>query len=80
MGAENPLPRTRNGPMSIAPRGADEKEIPISSADAGPLDTRDAPFVPGAVAPDEGRTFIHPTYSRAYGVHGTKLLAASSHT
>ena len=80
MGAENPLPRTRNGPMSIAPRGADEKEIPISSADAGPLSTRDNPLILEAVPLDEGVTFIHFTPSRAYGLQETKPLAASSHT
>ena len=66
--------------MSSAPRGADEKEIPISSADAGPLSTRDYLVILEAVALDERGTFIHFTYSYAYGLQGMKPLDVSSHT
>lgn len=66
--------------MSIAPRGADENEIPISSADAGPQRTRDYPVILEAVPLDEGVTFIHFTSSYAYGLQGTNLLSTSSHT
>ena len=66
--------------MSTAPRGADETEFPVSSADAGPPGGRDNSIALKAVALDEGGSFIHLTYPYAYGVHGTKLLADSSHT
>jgi hypothetical protein len=80
MGAENLPPPNRNSPTSTAPRGADEKEIPIAPADAGPLSTRDYPVLLESVPPDEGGTYIRFTYAYAYGLQETKLLAASSHT
>ena len=42
----------------------------VLTADAGPLSTRDYRVVLEAVAVDDGATFIHFTYSYAYGIAG----------
>ena len=42
----------------------------VLTADAGPLSTRDYRVVLEAVAVDDGATFIHFTYSYAYGFAG----------
>jgi hypothetical protein len=70
---------SRNSPMWVAPRGADEKESSVSSTDAGPLSRRDYPLLLEAVALDEGGIFIHFTYAYSYGLQEMKPLDGSSH-
>ncbi len=49
-------------------------------ADQGPLSTRDYRIVMQAVAVEEGRTFIHLSYSYGFGAMGRVALQAYLHT